>query len=590
MPEINSTDKSKLGESMSTMEESECPDKPQNLNIGEPNLRSDFLRQRQDSVPSLTLTEKFCYGVGHVFNDLCASMWFSYLLLFFEKVLLFPDTLAGVVLLVGQLADGISTPIVGVLSDMENKIPACARYGRRKIWHLVGTVCVTISFPFIFSPAYGLEDASLTAQSIYYCCFVIVFQFGWASVQISHLALIPDLTPKKSLRTELNSIRYAFTVLANLSVFTITFFILGSGSTSDGDSSMSTPAMDSIWKTSSTSVPDSAISINGSCSASDTSLEPSDLNNFRTIALVCVVLGLIFSAIFHVGVKEPEFQCPKKREGSGSRMRKIDWFKQFPFYLVAVLYMATRLYVNLYQVYIPLFVQDTICLAKTAVATVPFTMYLAGFFGSLVMKKLNKVIGRKGTFATGCVIGLLGCTWTYAAGPEYADYFKVWGIFVVAVLLGSGGSTLLITSLSITADLIGNNTEGGAFVYGLMSLVDKFSNGIIIMIIQDSNTGDPMYYRDVIFYACGGACVVGLITTIALIPIKVHRRRGVAKSVISLMDGNADDSSDSGSDSSITLPSKKQLSGEVNEAADIVDTICGSLEKEAPIKHPRAIV
>ncbi|KAA0203513.1 hypothetical protein HAZT_HAZT001865 [Hyalella azteca] len=526
------------------MEESECPDKPQNLNIGEPNLRSDFLRQRQDSVPSLTLTEKFCYGVGHVFNDLCASMWFSYLLLFFEKVLLFPDTLAGVVLLVGQLADGISTPIVGVLSDMENKIPACARYGRRKIWHLVGTVCVTISFPFIFSPAYGLEDASLTAQSIYYCCFVIVFQFGWASVQISHLALIPDLTPKKSLRTELNSIRYAFTVLANLSVFTITFFILGSGSTSDGDSSMSTPAMDSIWKTSSTSVPDSAISINGSCSASDTSLEPSDLNNFRTIALVCVVLGLIFSAIFHVGVKEPEFQCPKKREGSGSRMRKIDWFKQFPFYLVAVLYMATRLYVNLYQ----------------------------------------------GTFATGCVIGLLGCTWTYAAGPEYADYFKVWGIFVVAVLLGSGGSTLLITSLSITADLIGNNTEGGAFVYGLMSLVDKFSNGIIIMIIQDSNTGDPMYYRDVIFYACGGACVVGLITTIALIPIKVHRRRGVAKSVISLMDGNADDSSDSGSDSSITLPSKKQLSGEVNEAADIVDTICGSLEKEAPIKHPRAIV
>ena len=29
---------------------------------------------------------------------------------------------------------------------------------------------------------------------IYYSCFVVLFQFGWAGTQISHLALIPDLT------------------------------------------------------------------------------------------------------------------------------------------------------------------------------------------------------------------------------------------------------------------------------------------------------------------------------------------------------------------------------------------------------------
>ena len=37
----------------------------------------------------LTKAEKFCFGVGHVYNDLCASMWFSYLLIFFEKVSIF---------------------------------------------------------------------------------------------------------------------------------------------------------------------------------------------------------------------------------------------------------------------------------------------------------------------------------------------------------------------------------------------------------------------------------------------------------------------------------------------------------------------
>lgn len=532
----------------------------------------------EECCPTLSLSTKFCYGVGHVLNDLCASMWFTYLLIFFEKVLQFPATLAGVILLVGQLADGVSTPIVGIFSDKENKIPICSRYGRRKIWHLIGTFCVAISFPFIFSPAYGLEDAGLTAQSIYYCFFVVVFQFGWASVQISHLALIPDLTPKKSQRTELNSIRYAFTVLANLSVFTITYFVLnsgegatnGGGGNSGNNSSFFIDELSFGSSTNYTNFTDTSPSPpgNSTCNSEDTALQPNDLNRFRTVAGICVAVGLFFSVVFHVGVKEPGFSCPKTDGRKNTRMRKLDWFKQLPFYLVAVLYMATRLYVNLYQVYIPLFVQDTICLAKTAVASVPFTMYLAGFCGSLVMKQFNKVIGRKGTFASGCVMGLIGCIWVYAGGSTSHEQFVKWGIFCVAVFLGSGGSTLLITSLSITADLIGNNTEGGAFVYGLMSLVDKISNGIIIMIIQDNNTGMPAYYRDVIFWACGGACVIGLLVTVALIPVKVGKRRGVAASVVSLVDeGTEDSSSCGGSDAEVasiattTTPDKVRREG-----------------------------
>lgn len=82
------------------------------------------------------------------------------------------------------------------------------------------------------------------------------------------------------------------------------------------------------------------------------------------------------------------------------------------------------------------------------------------------------------------MVGIGGCLWVWFGE---GSYYTEWGIFLVATLLGTGGSTLLITSLSITADLIGSNVEGGAFVYGFMSLVDKFSNGIIIMIIQNSN-------------------------------------------------------------------------------------------------------
>lgn len=47
--------------------------------------------------------QRAAYGVGHVLNDLCASMWFSYLLVFLHSVLGLNNLAAGVILLVGQV-------------------------------------------------------------------------------------------------------------------------------------------------------------------------------------------------------------------------------------------------------------------------------------------------------------------------------------------------------------------------------------------------------------------------------------------------------------------------------------------------------
>ena len=79
----------------------------------------------------LTWKKKVGYGLGHILNDLCASMWFTYLLLFFHQVrhlqlhlqiymhltltfapvqiLYFQNTYAGVILLVGQVTDCLVT-------------------------------------------------------------------------------------------------------------------------------------------------------------------------------------------------------------------------------------------------------------------------------------------------------------------------------------------------------------------------------------------------------------------------------------------------------------------------------------------------
>ena len=65
------------------------------------------------------------------------------------------------------------------------------------------------------------EDKGIStnmAQLAYYATFIVIFQFGWASTQISHLAAIPDLSECQNERTGLTAIRYSMTVISTILV------------------------------------------------------------------------------------------------------------------------------------------------------------------------------------------------------------------------------------------------------------------------------------------------------------------------------------------------------------------------------------
>ena len=207
---------------------------------------------------------------------------------------------------------------------------------------------------------------------------------------------------------------------------------------------------------------------------------------------------------------------------------------------VAGIYMSTRLFVNLSQAYIPLYLQITLELRSSYVATVPLVMFLFGFATSTCMKYVNKRVGRKVTFIFGCMIGIAGCGWI-----RFGFLSKL-EIFVVAALIGVAGSTLLITSLSLTADLIGANIDSGAFVYGAMSLTDKVSNGAAVLIIQalvpnnvDTCGECRLYYRTVLFYTCGGAALTGALFMLTLARTRVGERRRDQRNVYADLDGDA---------------------------------------------------
>ena len=132
----------------------------------------------------------------------------------------------------------------------------------------MGTVLALITFPFLFMPAIGLGDkcdnANTTALTldtgtdsfrrlsvqqysqlevkptpwmecenkdesvilIYYLIFAILWNFSWATIQISHLAMIPEITSVEQNRMQLSTVRNAATVFSNLSTYAIFLLLI----------------------------------------------------------------------------------------------------------------------------------------------------------------------------------------------------------------------------------------------------------------------------------------------------------------------------------------------------------------------------
>ncbi|KAI6214661.1 hypothetical protein M3Y94_00294900 [Aphelenchoides besseyi] len=182
------------------------------INTIDANSSDSGSQNRPHTPTDLSRFQVFAYSFGHFYNDLCSSIWFTYLMIYLEKVILLRSSRAGLLMLIGQATDALCTPLVGLLSDAGVLPEFLLKIGKRKAWHLMGTIAVS--------------GQSEWWQILWFAIFIIIFQAGWASVQISHLAMIPELSSSSSTRISMNSYRYAFGVLANLTIFFTMFLML----------------------------------------------------------------------------------------------------------------------------------------------------------------------------------------------------------------------------------------------------------------------------------------------------------------------------------------------------------------------------
>ncbi len=126
-------------------------------------------RQDNEQRP-FPLYRKLAFASGHFLNVLGISMWFPYNVSFFEKVLGIPPKNTGTIILIAQVFGALSNPFVGMWSDQTR-----VRYGRRKVFHLVGVIAIACSFFFVRHQCIGCENTPHTYQVLYFASVAIVF-------------------------------------------------------------------------------------------------------------------------------------------------------------------------------------------------------------------------------------------------------------------------------------------------------------------------------------------------------------------------------------------------------------------------------
>ncbi len=167
----------------------------------------------------LPIKTKLNYGFGS-FASAAKDTAFHYFLFFYYTQLLgLSASLAGLAALLALVADGISDPIIGQLSDNKKS----GRWGRRHPFMILAVVPFVLSILAIFNPPEYLSQTGLFA---WYLGFAILVRTFLTLFVVPYMALGAELSNDYDERTSIGIFRTIFGYSGGLSIQGIAWFIL----------------------------------------------------------------------------------------------------------------------------------------------------------------------------------------------------------------------------------------------------------------------------------------------------------------------------------------------------------------------------
>jgi len=172
------------------------------------------------------------YSSGYVGITISDRIWVTFMLYFYlppaetgmpelisNKTFLGIFTVVGLVTIFGRLVDSIFDPIVATWSDRSS-----SRFGRRRIFLIIGGLPLMISTVLLFFPPSG--EAS-TVNALYMALMLGLLLFFFTYYAVPWLALIPELSHTDRERVNIVTMQAVFSLLGVIIVMIVGYLVWG---------------------------------------------------------------------------------------------------------------------------------------------------------------------------------------------------------------------------------------------------------------------------------------------------------------------------------------------------------------------------
>lgn len=380
------------------------------------------------------LKEKLSYACGDIYGG-GAFMVFS--LLFMNFLVLvegLPVVSATLIIFIGKLWDAITDPIVGSLSDRTR-----TRFGRRRIFFLIGIVPVFLSFVMLFY-SFGLE--SVTAKVVYYVFAYMFFGTAFTIVMIPYNAILSDITSDYNERTSFTTMRMVFSGGASLIAAVVPGIIIKSAGGSE----------------------------NG----------PEQRIGYLIMAIAMGVIFGISWLITFLGTREQENLPPVEniKLKSYASVFSNPAYRNFLGIFLSF-QIAVDLVLALFIFYI-----DIVVLKYESYEMIVGTMLVCSVILMVVMGSVAKKKGKVFPLFIGIptwLLSILAFIWIDASTPVFV-------LFILAALIAVGSAAGNLATWSLLTDIFdideirtGKRREG---IYsGLTTFLRKFASGVAVLLL-----------------------------------------------------------------------------------------------------------
>lgn len=161
--------------------------------------------------------EKYCFGIGAIGKDAIVNLVGSFLMLYFTDTLYLAPGFVGALFFVARIWDAVNDPMMGMIVDNTR-----SRYGKFRIWLIVGTLLNSVVFIFLFTSC-GLTGTSLY---VYVSVMYILYGMTYTIMDVPYWSWLPNLTNDPREREKVSVIPRFFASLAGFTVATFGLYII----------------------------------------------------------------------------------------------------------------------------------------------------------------------------------------------------------------------------------------------------------------------------------------------------------------------------------------------------------------------------